>query len=351
MSEIIRPEQIATFWKFPVVDIPIEKLSLYIKRNMSPKLQIKQWEPINDPGTIEMLRFPITEEDVLNVLGPGEYQFFLQYTTDEGRPVFYGKGVYLKVGIEEEVEETPPEDVAHKPSPEIEMLKATLEKYDKRDQTMMEMLTKLAGQEKSTDSQFKDQLLMKLVDGVFTKMGNNQVDVGSIYAKALDTSALLESKRFDIMADTKKEETELKRQESKQKHEIDLIKLEQRLEAGAAGLGELKNDGSPEDEVKKTNVVQDIVDAITKIGPVIDNFGEFVAKVKPTLISIKDIIGIAKGMPLAGDVADEGGEGSEEEEPLVEEEPPAEEPEPPEDDSPATAGKDEPYDPNDPRKQ
>ena len=370
MSEI-RPQEIASFWKFSVVDVPIDKLSLYVKRNMSLKGEKKEWETIDDPIVIEMLRFPISEEDLLNVLGPGEYTIALRYRKDDGGPLLcYGKEVYIKVGIKEEVAETAPKVVAPIASPEMEMLRANLDKQRETlagqkafIDTIMQTLDKLIDQQKSSESQFKDQLLMRVID----KMGSNQVDVGGIYAKALDTRALFASKRLDVMAASKKGEAELQCQESKQKHEINLIKLQQQLKAGQAGRAEVKNDGSPEDDAKKANVVQDIVDAITKIGPVIDNFGEFVEKVKPTILSIKDIANIVQGKPLVDDTIDEG---AEEEEPLAEEEQPAEEPapvkpriisigraarikepEPPEDDSTATASKDEPYDPNDPRKQ
>jgi len=357
----IRPQEIASFWKFPILDIPIDKLSLYIKRDVSEKGEKKDWEVVDDPGVLEMLRFPMTEEDILNVLGPGEYMLALKYQREDGRPAFYGNGVYVKVGIQEDV---PPEVAASTPSPEIEMLMATLAEHKETlasqkamVDVLMQTIGKLVDAQKSTDSQFKDQMLMKFIE----KMGSNQVDVAGIYAKALDTSALLESKRFDVISENKKEETELKRQESKQNHEINLIKLQQRLEAGETGLSELKNDGSTEDEIKKTNVVQDIVDAITKIGPVIDNFGEFVAKVKPTLISIKDIIGIAQGTPLAPEETETGEEEPEEPGDVLEEdiEEPAEQPAQGEDhvptnDEPAETfgpGKGDAYDPNDPRKQ
>ena len=356
MAEI-KPSEIATFWKFPVLDIPIDKLSIYIKLNMSFKGEKKDWEPIDDPIALEMLKFPITQEDLLNVLGPGEYMIALKYRKeDSGTPFCYGKEVYIKVEAEQEVGEAPSQDVADKPSPEIEMLRATLAEHKETLASqkatvdmLMQTIGKLVDAQKSTDSQFKDQMLMKFIE----KMGSNQVDVAGIYAKALDTSALLESKRFDVISENKKEETELKRQESKQKHEINLITLQQRLEAGAAGLGELKNDGSPEDEIKKTNVVQDVVDAISKIGPVIDNFAEFVEKVKPTILSIKDIANIVKGTTLAPEETATGDDDEEEpiEQDLAEEPAPGEEPEPAEDELSAAEDRSGNYDPNDPRKQ
>lgn len=45
----IKPNEIAPFWEYPVVDIPIENLSVYIKRNISLKPGFPQWESI-DPG-------------------------------------------------------------------------------------------------------------------------------------------------------------------------------------------------------------------------------------------------------------------------------------------------------------
>lgn len=353
----IKPNEIAPFWEYPVVDIPIENLSVYIKRNISLKPGFPQWESI-DPGTNEMLRFPMTEQDLLNVLGPGDYHIFLKFKLEDGRHGLYGNGVYIKVGMEEKVAKVPPAGVAPTPSPGIEMLKAILDDRTTLINTMTETLNKVVDAQKSSDRQFKEQLLLKLID----KVGDSQVDrvdVGAIYSKVLDISALFASKRLDLMAGIKKGEAELKRQESEQKHEIEkheiaLINIQQRIKAGKAGRAELKNDGSPKDDAKKTKVVP-----------------EFVEKVKPTLEWIKDIINIAQGMPLVDDTGDEGGEGSEEAEPLAEEEQPAEEPapvkakiislkikktqieepKPAEDDSPATAGNGAAYDPNDPRKQ
>jgi len=307
----IKPNEIAEFWTYRVVNIPIEKLSLFVKHNISLNPHIKKWEPI-DPRTNEMLVLPITRQDLLDIVGPGEYHILLKYNLDDGRHGLYGAGVFVTVGVEKKLAETPPAVVTPTPSPEIERFKAVLADQKTFVDTTMETLSKRIEQQKSSDRQFIELLLLKVIDKVFS---DNQVDVGSIYAKALDSSARFASKRLDFIGASNKQKAELKRQESKQKHEIEkleaLIEIQQRTKAGKAGRAELKNDASPKDDAKKT-----------KVAPVVDEeeTAEEPAPVKPRIISIGRAARIK-------------------------------EPEPPEDDSPATAGKDEPYDPNDPRKQ
>ena len=339
MSEI-RPQEIASFWKFPILDIPIDKLGIIIKRNTSAKGEEKEWEVIDDPIIVEMLRFPITEEDILNVLGPGEYHILLKFYLDDGRHGLYGAGVFVTVGVEKKVAETPPEVVPPTPSPEIERLMANLAEHKETlagqkaaVEVLIQTIGKLVDAQKSTDSQFKDQMLMKLIEkmgsnqvdvaGIYANYPDgvthqdprsNQVDVAGIYAKALDRAALFTSKRLDFMAASNKQKAELQRQESRQKHEIEkceaLIEIQQRIKAGKAGRAELKNEGSPKDDAKKT-----------KVAPVVEEeeTAEEPAPVKPRIISI----GRAR----------------------------IKEPEPAEDESRVWVNKGPVYDPNDPRKQ
>jgi len=137
----IKPEQIASFWKYPITDIPIEKLSFYIKHNTSPYPNVKQWEPITDPGIAALLTFPVTERNVLDVLGPGEYFFMLKFQKPDGGHGFYGRGTFIKVGI----------------SPEIERLKATLAKHETMINILKETVTTLTDQQLSLAKLLEDQ--------------------------------------------------------------------------------------------------------------------------------------------------------------------------------------------------
>ncbi len=369
----IKPNEIAEFWTYPVVDIPIENLGVCVKCNISSNPRIKQWEPI-DAGTNEMLRFPITKQDLLDFVGPGEYHIFLKFNLDDGRHGLYGDGVYVTVGIKEKVAETPPEVVAPTHSLEIEMFGATLAEQKETlavqkgtIDTLMQAVSKFIDEQKSSDNQFKDQLLMKVID----KMGSNQgddplpmklidkvgdsqvdrVDAAAIFAKTLDRSALFASKRLDFVAASMKGEAELKRQDSKQKHEIAMMNIQQQLKAGKAARAEVKNDGSPKDDAKKANVAPDSIDVLSKVGAILDNFAQFAEKVKPTLTVIKDIFKSAQGKPLAPE------ETAEEPAPvkpkiilIKKKKTQIKEPEPAEDESPVWVNKGPTYDPNDPRK-